>query len=244
MTLALSFGEYEGSYTGEVKDGLPNGFGRFDSVEPNGEVWYYEGDWVNGHMEGQGVTAWDDGWVEEGTYANDYLNGEGKKTDNGKPYHEGTFKDNVANGYGTSYDYNGDIVFQGNWAMGFIDETADEKKTRLDAYKQTCSAMTQADMYAAASVEVPNNATFSGTVLHVYEPSEGEDYYCDFLVYIDGVESDDQIVMVYYRLSVGEARITEGQTVTVWGSTQYLYTVDFDDGTSVSVPVIYTRGVE
>lgn len=244
MTLTFSFGTYEGVYTGEVQDGLPHGFGTFESWESSDIEWYYEGDWVNGHMEGQGITEWIDGWVEEGTYANDYLNGEGKKSDDGRTVHEGNFKDNVADGYGTSYDYNGEIIYQGNWAMGFIDEAPDARTVRIDAYKATCSVMTQADMYAAASIEVPVNATFSGTVFFTYDPADGEDSYCDFLMYVDGVEADDHFVLVYHRLSVGEARIAEGQTVTVSGSTQYLYAIEFEEGVEVTMPVIQARCVE
>lgn len=52
--------ERDGVYTGEVMDGIPNGIGRFDSSNPQGNKWYYEGEFTNGTFNGMGLCVWPD----------------------------------------------------------------------------------------------------------------------------------------------------------------------------------------
>lgn len=73
ITLNLSFGDREGQYTGEMKNDLPHGTGKFKSTNSNGGSWVYEGEFVNGHFEGEGKTKFDNGTIEMGTYKNDVL---------------------------------------------------------------------------------------------------------------------------------------------------------------------------
>lgn len=44
----------KGTYTGQLIDGIPDGTGRFESQNPQGDKWYYEGDFTSGHMTGVG----------------------------------------------------------------------------------------------------------------------------------------------------------------------------------------------
>ena len=69
--LALEDIERTGTYTGEVIDGIPNGTGRFDAQNDEGDPWYYEGEFVNGTFQGQGSSIWDSDQEiinEKGTY--------------------------------------------------------------------------------------------------------------------------------------------------------------------------------
>ena len=69
--LALEDIERTGTYTGEVIDGIPNGTGRFDAQNDEGDPWYYEGEFVNGTFQGQGSAIWDSDQEiinEKGTY--------------------------------------------------------------------------------------------------------------------------------------------------------------------------------
>ncbi len=96
MTLHLSYMDADGYYEGEVNSsGLPNGRGRFTTYYPNDTVhrWQYEGQFRNGHFEGQGrfsdldqSRAW-----HEGIFTNDELTGYGKLGQNGKVIWEGYF---------------------------------------------------------------------------------------------------------------------------------------------------------
>ena len=60
LTLKFDFGSREGTYTGELKNDLPNGNGRFDTKNKEGIKWYYDGEWVDGIMEGQGMQCWEE----------------------------------------------------------------------------------------------------------------------------------------------------------------------------------------
>lgn len=68
ITLSLPYGERKGIYTGEVTDGIPNGQGRFETENDNGEKWIYEGGFSEGIFEGEGKTIWEDGGVQIGEY--------------------------------------------------------------------------------------------------------------------------------------------------------------------------------
>ena len=74
MTLNLSYGDRTGTYTGEVNEqGLPHGKGKFTSKNSEGEKWTYEGEFKNGHFDGEGKTTWKSGTVEIGTYKDDVI---------------------------------------------------------------------------------------------------------------------------------------------------------------------------
>lgn len=73
MTLDLSYGKRTGKYTGPVANSLPNGEGKFVSENEEGDSWTYEGNFVNGHFEGEGKTTWKDGAIKIGTYKDDVI---------------------------------------------------------------------------------------------------------------------------------------------------------------------------
>ena len=76
----------DGSYTGELSDGIPHGKGTytyFDEV-PNDEYGWgpYEGDWKAGKKHGHGtMTSLDGSTTYVGEWKNDMLHGQGKWTD-------------------------------------------------------------------------------------------------------------------------------------------------------------------
>ncbi len=74
MTLNLIYGDRTGTYSGDVNEqGLPNGQGKFTSVNSDGGKWTYEGEFKNGHFDGEGKTTWESGQVEIGTYKDDVI---------------------------------------------------------------------------------------------------------------------------------------------------------------------------
>ncbi len=96
MTLHLSYRDADGFYEGEVNSrGLPDGQGRFTTNYQNDNVhrWCYEGQFRDGHFEGQGrfsdldqSRAW-----HEGVFTNDELTGYGKLGQGGRVIWEGYF---------------------------------------------------------------------------------------------------------------------------------------------------------
>lgn len=74
MTLNLSYGDRTGTYSGDVNEqGLPHGKGKFTSTNSEGEKWTYEGEFKNGHFDGEGKITWKSGTVEIGTYKDDVI---------------------------------------------------------------------------------------------------------------------------------------------------------------------------
>ncbi len=73
LTLDFAFGSRTGTYSGNMTDGLPNGYGKFTTKNDNGDGWTYEGNWSKGHFEGEGKTTWESGEMEEGVYKDDKI---------------------------------------------------------------------------------------------------------------------------------------------------------------------------
>ena len=59
----------EGTYTGEVQNGVPHGYGVFVTKNSSGVYWHYLGEWENGEMSGNGGQYWDNGQSHVGTFA-------------------------------------------------------------------------------------------------------------------------------------------------------------------------------
>ena len=116
MTLNFSFGERTGIYTGEVNEqGLPNGQGKFASKSPEGIVWTHEGEFKNGHIDGQGTHTWPDlGEKITGSFVNDEINGQGKFYRNNVLIYEGEYVDGKENGQGKIYN-NNQVVYEGRF---------------------------------------------------------------------------------------------------------------------------------
>ncbi len=70
ITIQLDEKERTGTYTGQLVDGVPNGKGKFESINAQNVKWTYEGNFENGTFNGQGKTTWEDGTVEAGKYKN------------------------------------------------------------------------------------------------------------------------------------------------------------------------------
>lgn len=98
------------SYTGQWKDGMPDGQGR--GVYTSGDV--YEGQWEKGEESGQGIYTWADGHVYEGEFANNARNGQGVMTWAGGGVYEGEWKDGKRKGQGTMTFADG-TVYEGEW---------------------------------------------------------------------------------------------------------------------------------
>ena len=101
LTLVLdNLGVVDGTYTGDMIDGLPDGYGVFVS-RSEGEVgWTYSGDWKRGQKEGQGAVEWEDGEVHEGEYIANMPNGRGMRMLPDGQIYEGDWINGLPNGNG------------------------------------------------------------------------------------------------------------------------------------------------
>jgi len=119
------------TYSGEMKEGLPNGQGTL--IWENGNR--YDGGFVNGKLHGQGTLKVDSGDRYTGDFVEDRLEGQGIFSFvNGSQY-TGGFKENEFNGYGILSKTNGDEYigefrnnrFHGKGILYFNDEQGQKR---------------------------------------------------------------------------------------------------------------------
>lgn len=110
-------GSYDGIYTGDWKNGAPNGNGTFIA-----EGHYtMSGEWLNGQLNGQGQINWESGTVCSGNFVNGKLNGKGyqkyTREDGTKTSSDGTYNDNsLVSGKMINEKPDGQVnTFEGDW---------------------------------------------------------------------------------------------------------------------------------
>jgi hypothetical protein len=232
LTLAFSFGERTGVYTGDMVDGLPHGYGTFESRNAQGVGWVYEGGWEMGHLMGEGTTTFETGYKETGWYENDNLNGQGSLYQDDVRTYDGEFTDNTPDGQGTLYSYCGEVIFSGSFSQGYIHETVEARAARLTAFKEGCERQDYAAIQQSATDGNALKVRLSGMV---YDVSEDEGGYDSSFIMDD---PEGNAVGVSYRLSVGEASIEPGKRVTVWGIADYLSEFETETGGQESLPMV------
>jgi S1-C subfamily serine protease len=106
------FISYEnGSYDGEVKNGVPNGYGIYDDGKE-----HYEGEWRDGLVQGYGVYQLSNGDHQECDFVDFACDGYGVQHYADGSRYEGEFRDDQLEGYGV---YSGiDGIFDGEWRDG------------------------------------------------------------------------------------------------------------------------------
>ena len=97
----------KGEYTGQIKNYMRDGKGKFTSDDET-----YEGDWKEDKKEGNGIIIYKDGCKYEGQFKNNKIEGEGKMSWKDGTYYSGEFKNNIFNGKGVlkgnnNHIYNG-----------------------------------------------------------------------------------------------------------------------------------------
>ncbi len=244
LTLTLDYGVRTGMYTGEMVDGLPNGYGSFSTVNPDGLAWTYEGEWKNGHCNGQGTTSWEDGFTEGGQYQNDYLNGYGWEYWDDVLQYEGEYLDGEFNGQGTLYAYTGEVLYSGAFQNGFIYESAEDRADRVGTVKDQCATYSYQELYDACESGDNIYAKVTGKIFQIYYSPETNPVYCYIYIYNAKASTNDEVTGVYYWLSEGEVPPVEDQTVTVWGPTHDLYSYTAIDDSDWTIPQIQAWSVE
>lgn len=236
MTLNFYFGERTGVYSGETLNGLPHGTGSFSAQNNEGISWTYEGAWVKGHMDGEGTTLWDDGFKETGTYVNDYLDGRGAEYQDGILLYEGNYKNSIYHGQGKLLNITGKTMYEGNFSNGFVDEPAEAREARLAPFMEQCPKIEFEEYANNIQAYIGKDIQIAGKVFDVWQPEEGEEYYCDLLIYDQ--ENTNSILRVVYIYSLNEAAIQDETTVNIWGTIRGLYTYTTEDGRELTVPEI------
>jgi len=170
--------EKEGTYTGELLNGIYHGQGKY--VWNNGNVYEggfehgkltgkgkfswnngdtYEGDVVDGTLHGQGKYVWANGSTYVGQYQNGQRNGTGKYTWTEGDVYEGEYLNNEIHGTGKYTWANGD-VYEGTWTNGEL--TGYGTKTWTDGTTYT-GWFLNGKLHGQGTCTYPSGAVRSGT---------------------------------------------------------------------------------
>lgn len=101
------------SYFGDIKNGRPDGQGRFELR--SGEI--LEGHWVAGELDGRGIHVDADGNRYEGDFVAGVPNGAGRLLSKTGEIFAGSFADGLKNGKGRTR-LPGGTVYESQWVMG------------------------------------------------------------------------------------------------------------------------------
>ena len=106
--------KWDGEFEGEVKDGQPNGVGRWSA---KGGKWKVEGLWKEGKVHGKATTFYSSGRVEE------YEKKDGKLDGNllvyhGRGHEESEYRDGKLDGRQRKYNGFGEVVLDSVFEEG------------------------------------------------------------------------------------------------------------------------------
>ncbi|MHC1787393.1 MAG: hypothetical protein AB9880_10070 [Christensenellales bacterium] len=231
-----------GPYSGAVENGLPQGSGSFSASNDEEVLWTYTGQWLNGAMDGEGATVWEDGYEERGLYAQNVLL-RGQVLDKGVPVYEGSFawnieaEDNLYHGDGKLYNTLGRLIWEGQFENGCLVETAIARTQRAEALSPSSLSLKKADYDAILKSEaewIGRLVRFNGTVDYIWEKDSFG--YGEFEVLLNG--SSSRPFDVFYRYGVDETRIKEKLKVTVLGTITGIYRYDSGEGKPYVAPLV------
>ena len=97
--------KFRKKYKGEIKNGIPNGFGI--QTYKNGDTYF--GEHKNGYPNGKGRAIYSDGAIYLGEYKKGKFHGLGKFIWKDGFYHEGEFKNGTPHGHGIETLPNGQL---------------------------------------------------------------------------------------------------------------------------------------
>lgn len=124
ITIHFSYGDRSGVYTGGMKDGVPHGYGCFETQNSLGKPWVYVGEFKDGIFCGIGYQFWPgDVQTSKGQFENGHLvSGQLVNLIGGYTF-DGVFTDddNIT-GEGKIYDWNNTLIFEGTFDNGVFQE--------------------------------------------------------------------------------------------------------------------------
>lgn len=226
ITLDLHhIGQKTGIYSGEMKDGLPDGKGRFETQNEYGCPVIYEGEWADGQVEGWCKVIWpgDEPMLVEGTFVDSEIVN-GKEIYDGFMIYDGEWKDMAFHGQGTLYSAAGEAVYSGTFVHGLPGE---EDRFRAGAKDVSYDALLDDPrQYMNEIIRI------QGRIVYAWE---GEDNYCEYLLSTDG-NDEKTVYITYVRRSDDERHIQNGESLTVFGMSNGLYTYETTEGTTATTP--------
>lgn len=234
ITVNMDYDSGEGIYTGEVKDGIPNGYGRFEMVSSDsGSSWNYEGQWENGIISGEGVMT-TGSFVFSGTFQSGLLNGYCELFGNGILLYKGMCLNSMLNGQGTLYTESGTLIFEGMFENDMLIESADARQARGAAFILECADMDTL-LYDACMAE---DNTFGYPIAVWGFPIAMSEQTSTGSIIIGHMGEGSYPVCLEYRYAVDETRMTGEDWINAWGVVTGLYQYEDADGNPVYCPEV------
>lgn len=225
ITLELhNIGSKVGKYNGDLVNGVPNGKGKFTTTNSEGVTWWYDGEWIDGQMEGKGVICFPDHYnqTQEGDYV-DSVMVYGRRSFDGVPVYEGEWEDGEYK-YGTLFSEQGIAAYTGDFKDGKPDE---------ETFKASVVDVPYDSLARDAHLYEGNIIKISGEVIQVLE---GDGGYCEYRISID--DWNEKVMYAYYTRQERESRILEGDKVTVYGISEGLITYESTFGSNITIPAM------
>ena len=157
--------------------------------------------------------------------------------------YEGEYLDGELNGQGTLYTPMGEVLYSGEFQNGFIYESAEDRADRVGTIKDQCATYSYQELYDACESGDSIYAQVTGKIFNIYYYPETNPSYCYIYMY-NTKSRDDEVTGVYYWISEGEVPPVMDQTITVWGTTQNLYSYTATDDSEWTIPQIEGWSVE
>lgn len=238
VILDLSFGTREGNYSGLLVNGLPCGQGSFRTVNNDSIGWIYQGNWINGHMNGQGYSIWDNGWYKSGEFENDFLTTGDLYKDSNLIY-SGGFKDDIYHGEGILNNRLGQLIFKGSFDSGYLKESEQERMKRAQDMKSKYTFFPPNEYNTCINNPEEfkgQNLVIHGDIASTWLQSDNDPAAVELLVNYDTYT--DCEFYVQYRYGLDEKQFKVGDFVYVFGTIIDIADLVEQDGAHVIRPII------
>lgn len=234
ITVDMAYDSGEGVYTGEVKDGVPHGQGKFEMRQSdNGISWSYEGAWENGTIAGEGVKT-EGHFVFAGSFKGGLSNGECEITDNGVLRYKGMCRDGKLHGQGTLYTSSGTLIFEGMFENDMLVESEAERTARGEAFKPKCEDM-DALIYDGCMAQ--DNISDYAVKVWGFPLGMAEQRGSGTII-IGHFAEEAYPVCLLYRYGAGERKMTADDWINAWGVVTGLFEYEDSNGNAAVCPLV------
>ncbi len=224
VTLDFSFGERTGQYTGEMKNGVPHGYGVFESVNLSGEYWVHVGSFSDGHFEGKGRSLWELGHTQNGMYTLDVLTSGTNVSPSTYDVSEGTFSESGFTGISKVFDDERTLLSEARYADG-----EEVLATTTPAPTSVPSGATSPAIPVIDIDYLDIVKTISSDGREISTEKTGTSNQYEFAYYFKGISYEDAKTKVFFYFS-------DNALVAI-----FIYCTDFSNG---EIESIYAKTVD
>jgi hypothetical protein len=160
----------------------------------------------------------------------------------GQTRYEGYVQYGSYEGKGTLFNAHGEIIYNGLFLGGKMDEPDEVRIQRLNEFKATCTVRPMKDIFQNANMCSGMHMCIRGYVISATSGKyPGESV---FLMYYDGIRQQDAMISVCYQLGKHESAIPVGDNVSVYGSVDKTIPYSKEGNEQTMIPYVSAWCVE